>query len=108
MSRSDEELVADILEASRKLSEIVTLGRENYDRNWVVRSAVERQLEIIGVAAGNLSEDMARRRPDLPIRTAKAMRNLISHEYFNVSCDIVWETIVISVPEFASLISEEI
>ncbi len=42
------------------------------------------------------------------MRTAKAMRNLISHEYFNVSCDIVWETIVISVPEFASLISEEI
>lgn len=81
VSRTDEELVVDILEASRKLAEIVAQGREYYDKNWVVRSAVERQLDIIVVAASDLSEDMARRRPALPIREAKAMRNLISHEY---------------------------
>ena len=108
MSRTDAECLADILEASRRLAEVVAQGREHYDNSWVVRSAVERQLEIIGEAAGNLSGDLVGRRPGWPVQQAKAIRNRIVHDYLGVDPDTVWNTIVESIPEFASLISDEV
>ena len=52
MSQRDNDLIEDILDAAGKLAEIVAAGRKNFDANWLVRSAAERQLEIIGKAAG--------------------------------------------------------
>ena len=108
MRRTDKECLQDILGASRKLAEFVAQGRDDYDNSWVVRSAVERQLEIIGEATGGLSEDLALRRPGWPIQQAKAIRNRIVHDYLSVDPDTVWNTIVKSVPEFASLVTDEL
>jgi len=106
VSRTDEQLVADILEACTKLAEIVSEGRSQFDTNWMVRSAAERQLEIIGTAANNLSEQVTLSKPELAIRQAKDMRNLISHEYFRVDPDTLWNTISTSVPVFARLLTK--
>ena len=57
MTSSDDERVSDILDACHKLSEIAALGRSEYDKSWIVQSAVERQLEIIGEAATHLSDE---------------------------------------------------
>ena len=57
-----------LLAVAHKLAKIVARGRDEFDKDWVLRSAAERQLEIIGEAAGGLSEDLAERRPDWPIR----------------------------------------
>ena len=46
MTRSHHDRVADILDACRRLSEVAELGRAEYDRNWIVQSAVERLGEI--------------------------------------------------------------
>ena len=48
MSQRDNDLIEHILDAAGKLAEIVAAGRENFDASWLVRSAAERQLEIIG------------------------------------------------------------
>ncbi len=52
----DNDLIEHILDAAGKLAEIVAAGRAAFDDSWLVRSAAERQLEIIGEAAGKLSE----------------------------------------------------
>ncbi|MCY3849822.1 MAG: DUF86 domain-containing protein [Acidimicrobiaceae bacterium] len=104
MSRSDDERVQDILGASRKLAEIVAMGRKAFDDSWLVFSAAERQLEIIGTAAGALSTQFAQSTPELPIQDAKDMRNLISHQYHRSDPDIVWQTISKDVPDFAKML----
>ena len=108
MSRTDADCLEDMLEAVHKLADIVARGRDSFDRDWVVRSAAERQLEVIGEAAEGLSEELAERRPDWPLQELKTMRELVSHEYFSISADRVWNTITTAVPEFAASIPDEL
>ena len=108
MSQRDNDLIEHILDAAGKLAEIVAAGRENFDASWLVRSAAERQLEIIGEAAGKLSEQLHERRPTLPISEARAMRNVIAHEYGDVDYDLLWHTMSASVPQFAASLGEDL
>jgi uncharacterized protein with HEPN domain len=55
VSRSDEQRVADLLEAADELAAIVGRGREAFDSDPVLRRASERLLEIIGEAADGLA-----------------------------------------------------
>ncbi len=52
MSGRDRDLIEHILLAAERLAEIAAGGRNCFEANWMVRAAAERQLEIIGEAAG--------------------------------------------------------
>ena len=108
MSQRDNDLIEHILDAAGKLAEIVAAGRRAFDDSWLVRSAAERQLEIIGEAAGKLSEQLNRRRPDLPISEARSLRNVIAHEYGDVDYDLLWQTMSASVPQFVASLGTEL
>ena len=108
MSRTDAERIADILDACDLLAEIVAHGREAFIDDRILRSAAERQLEIIGVAADSLSEETTRRIPGTTVSKAKAMRNFLAHTYFRVDDNAVWKTIAEDVPELAALLVDEI
>ena len=86
----DEGFIDDILSAADRLAEIVEAGRANYDASWLVRSAAERQVEIIGEAVANLSDELRTRRSDLPFRQARALRNIIAHDYGDIDHDLLW------------------
>ena len=106
MSRTDEQLVNDILGASEELNLIVAAGRAKFDRDTLTRRAAERLLEIIGEAAGNLSDDIQNRLPQLPIREARRARDLIIHHYSKIDYDLVWDTLTVSVPQFVSMLKQ--
>lgn len=101
----DKGFIDDILAAADRLAEIVEAGRANYDANWLVRSAAERQVEIIGEAVANLSDELRTRRSDLPFRQARALRNIIAHDYGDIDHDLLWETMSTSVPQFAEALA---
>ena len=105
MSRTDDRdalLVADIVGAADKLAQIVREGREAFDNDWKARHSAERLLEIIGEAADRLSDDFQRRIPQLRISDAKKTRNFVIHHYSRVDYDEIWDTILISVPQFVA------
>lgn len=102
MTRSDAQRVHDILDACNKLVEIGARGRAEFNRSWMLQSAAERQLEIVGEAMAQLSEEFFGHATDLPIRQAKGLRNVISHEYFRVNRDRVWNVIANRIPELMS------
>jgi uncharacterized protein with HEPN domain len=73
----------DVLQAAQKIGTFVQdHGLEDYSADPMLRSAVERQFEIIGEALNRLSKsapDIAARIPDLS--RAIAMRNILIHGY---------------------------
>ena len=63
-------------------------------------------MEIVGEAAGRLSQRLVAQRPDLPLAKARAMRNFIAHDYDDIDHKLVWDTIAASVPDLAPLADE--
>ena len=67
---------------------------EDYEADAMLRSAVERQFEIVGEALNRLSKEdptSAERIPDLP--RIVAFRNILVHGYAIVDDRIVWEVV---------------
>ncbi len=93
--------------AAMRLGEIVECGRERFDNEWILQAAAERELEIIGEAANALSDDFCARVPDLPIAEAKALRNLIAHQYREVDYGVIWQTMIKDVPSLVEMLRDE-
>ena len=66
MSRNDETLIEQILEASRRAAADRSSRTRQIRSSWLVRSAAERQSEIIGEAAGYLSNQLRAAGPTFP------------------------------------------
>jgi uncharacterized protein with HEPN domain len=61
-------------------------------------SATERQLEIIGEATASISSDTKLKYPEIEWQPIKQFRNIIAHEYFGVSTQIVWGVVKKELP----------
>ncbi len=68
--------------------------------------AVVRELEIIGEAANNLSDEFKNGYPKIPFRDMIDMRNILTHEYFGVNTKIVWDTCKEDLPNLKGIIKE--
>lgn len=66
---------------------------EHYIADFKLRLALVKLLEIIGEAANMLSNDFSNKFSDVEWRTLKAVRNILVHEYFGISYDILWESV---------------
>lgn len=102
MSLRDEDLklLHDIEQAARRIVDF-TSGKSvgDYAADMLLRSAVERQFEIIGEAVNRL--DKANPGLAAQIRSHKkiiAFRNILIHGYDIVSDKVVWNTIEIDLP----------
>jgi uncharacterized protein with HEPN domain len=65
------------------------------------RDAVSKCIEVIGEAASRLLEDFPEvrtRHPDLELVAARAMRNRLSHGYFDIDPQVLWDTATVDVP----------
>lgn len=49
-----------------------------------------RRLEIIGEAVKHLSDEIREDHPDIPWRQIAGMRDIIIHEYFGVTLEMIW------------------
>ncbi len=103
MRRDPRAYLWDAREASRRVAEFVKdANEEDYVASDLMRSAVERQLEILGEALGQLEKanpDVARQIPKL--RAAVDLRNLLIHGYAKVDNRIIWKTATTDVPVMA-------
>ena len=59
----------------------------------MLQSAVVRELEIIGEATKNLSDDIRKQSKDIPWTKLAGMRDKLIHGYFTVDLKEVWNTV---------------
>ena len=86
------------LNLSRSLKTIPKASRNSSSTPIAFCKTVWSVSEIIGEAAGHLPKDLTDRYSDIPWRRITAMRNRLSHEYFGVLLERVWEVIERDLP----------
>jgi uncharacterized protein with HEPN domain len=64
---------------------------EHFKKDYKTVDAVIRNFEIIGEASKNISEKIKEKHPDIPWREMYYLRNRVSHEYFGVDYEIIWD-----------------
>jgi len=103
----DQERLRHILDAIDKIGLVLlAYDQERFQQNWEKQLVVERLLEIIGEAANHLSTDLHANHPHVPWPQIVSIRNLVSHEYFRVAPEIVWNTAKRSIPQLRSDIQQ--
>jgi uncharacterized protein with HEPN domain len=101
LSRRDEDLLNEILEAAGHIAQFTARGRESFDRDVTLQYATAHGLVLIGEAAGRLSPELRARHADVPWREIVGQRNVVVHEYDRIDLDIVWNVAVDEVPRLA-------
>jgi uncharacterized protein with HEPN domain len=84
----------DIAEAIDRIFEYTASHtRDSFRADRLTIDAVVRNLEVIGEAARHIDAATATSLPDVPWEDMRGLRNVLIHEYFGVSVEIVWETV---------------
>ncbi len=92
--------VEDILLSISRIEEYVKdMSFEKFRQDYKTVDAVIRNFEIIGEAAKNIPPQIKTKFGNIPWEEMYYLRNKISHEYFGIDYEIIWDIIVNYLPE---------
>jgi uncharacterized protein with HEPN domain len=98
--KDDLVFIDDILEAVEKISRFCKgADKKDFIGNDLLRDAVVRNLEIIGEASSRLSASFRNKHKEIEWRKIIGMRNRIIHAYDVVDYGIVWDVVMVDLPE---------
>ena len=103
----DKAYLWDILDAALTIQQFIQ-GKTPHDylTDKLLRSAVERQIEITGEAARHVSEEFKRGHPEIPWRWLVSQRNFLAHEYGEVLDEVIWTVATQRMPKLAALLRD--
>lgn len=102
----DDVRVAHICDAiDEALSFVEGKTRDDLAANRMLTLSLIKELEMIGEAAGKISEGFRRKHPEIPWDAMIATRNRLIHGYFDVDVEIVWKTIDEDLPQLSEELS---
>jgi len=105
--RADVEFLADTKEAVLRINAYTgDLSYEQFLEDKKTQDAVVRNLEIIGEAAKNISEELKKKYPQIRWKDLAGVRDKLIHHYFGVNFDIVWNIVKQELPELLSQLEE--
>lgn len=97
--RKDEAYFLDMLIAARKVQNFAAgLTQESFSESELHQSAILRELQVIGEAARLVSEKGKEAHPEIAWLQIAGMRNRLIHEYFRISLETVWDTVINDIP----------
>ena len=99
-NRNYQIYLEDILLSMKRIIEYIgDRDFEEFKENNMVVDAVVRNFEIIGEATNNLPDEVKDRHPDMPWRKMYGLRNVVSHEYFGIDYEMIWEIAKKNLPD---------
>jgi uncharacterized protein with HEPN domain len=83
---------------------VTKITYEQYAGDPLVRSAVERQVEIIGEAARRVSDEFRAAHPEIAWSGIVAQRHVLAHEYGDIDDQLIWRVATVRIPELIALL----
>lgn len=100
LSENDAGYLWDMLEAARGVvGSLQDLPLEQYQADENLRLATERRIEIIGEAAGRVSQAVRDAHPEIPWRQIIAQRHILAHEYGEIDNELIWSVATTHIPK---------
>jgi len=97
----------DIITSIERIFEYTQgLDFSGFKRDYKTVDAVIRNFEIIGEAAKNIPDGIKEQYPDVPWFEMYSLRNRISHTYFGIDYEIIWDIISNYLPDNKSQIEK--
>jgi uncharacterized protein with HEPN domain len=105
VDRDDRAYLWDMHTAAQAVIDFVQ-GKtlEEYLNELMLRSAVERQVEIIGDAARRVSPAFRDAHPAIPWRPITAQRHVLAHDYGEIKHDRIWRVATEHIPKLIPLL----
>lgn len=91
-----EDMFQSILRIEEYLGD---LDFKEFKKTYMVVDAVIRNFEIIGEASKKIPISIQEKYPEIPWRKMYGLRNLISHEYFGIDYELLWEIAKNNLPQ---------
>jgi uncharacterized protein with HEPN domain len=90
----------DIVSSMSRIDEYIEgYSFYQFKKDYKTVDAVIRNFEIIGEAANKLPQQLKDKYPDVPWSEMYLLRNKVSHEYFGIDYEIIWDVITNYLPE---------
>ncbi|AFZ12527.1 protein of unknown function DUF86 [Crinalium epipsammum PCC 9333] len=106
-SRDWRQRIQDILVSITEIEQRINgITFEEFTKNPTIVKAVLYDFVVIGEATRNIPNEIQSRYPLIPWRLMGGMRNVVTHEYFQVSLMRVWETIQNDLPSLVPQLQE--
>lgn len=96
--RRDDERLRDILDAIAAIKRYANEGRQAFNERELIQVWIVHHLQIIGEAANSLSDELVDQYSEVPWAQIIAFRNIVVHEYFRVSLNLVWAIVQNNLP----------
>jgi len=99
MSGDDRVRLRHMLDAAQEALTF-TQGKQRQDiqADRMLALALVKEIEIIGEAASNISDEFRSSHPQIPWPKAIGMRHRLVHAYFEIDFNILWTTVIDAIP----------
>ena len=99
MKRDSTLFLEDILESIKAIEDFSkVMKKEDLLSDRLKQSAIVREIEIIGEAVKNIPDSFTSKHPKIPWGKIAGMRDIVTHRYFRVDLDAVWNVIKKDLP----------
>jgi uncharacterized protein with HEPN domain len=99
-NRTDKLFLEDIQTSMNRIAEYIEgYNYVDFKKDNKTVDAVIRNFEIIGEASKKLTDDVKESYPDIPWHEMYYLRNRVTHEYFGVDYEIIWDIATNYLPE---------
>ena len=99
VTRSPLLRIHDMLESIRGIEKALA-GKtmRDYERSWLLRSAVERGIEVISEASRHLGRDLKAQHNDVRWKDIAGIGNILRHDYQRIDAAIIWKAVMDDLP----------
>lgn len=105
--KNDQVYIEHILEAIDRIKKYTEgLEEQEFKKKDMVQDAVVRQIEVIGEATKQLSDEEREKYPEIPWKDLAGMRDNLIHNYFGVDLEQVWQTVKQDIPHLENILKE--